>query len=218
MAERTDRLIAELAAGAAPVRRLRPPAIRAALWLLVVAAIAAAIVLAFANLPMFAARASNPKLALELAGTLLTGILAVLAAFELSLPDRSAAWVLLPLPSFALWLGASGYSCWRHWLAFGPGGWEIGESADCFRFILGFGIPLGLALLFVLRRARPLAPVRVAAMGGLGVAALAAFFLQFFHPFDVTFMDLGVHLIAVALVAGFAAGAETLARISAPAN
>ena len=32
------------------------------------------------------------------------------------------------------------------------------------------------------------------------VAALAAFLLQFFHPFDVTFMDLSVHLVAVGIV------------------
>ena len=36
--------------------------------------------------------------------------------------------------------------------------------------------------------------------GGLGAASLAAFLLQFFHPFDVTFMDLAVHAFAVTLV------------------
>ncbi|HKF71361.1 MAG TPA: hypothetical protein VKB68_06405, partial [Stellaceae bacterium] len=54
----------------------------------------------------------------------------------------------------------------------------------------------------VLRRARPLAPVRVAAIGGLGVAAIAAFLLQFFHPFDVTTLDLSVHIVAIAIVIG----------------
>ena len=34
----------------------------------------------------------------------------------------------------------------------------------------------------------------------MGVAALAAFFLQSFHPFDVTFMDLSVHMVAVCIV------------------
>jgi len=40
----------------------------------------------------------------------------------------------------------------------------------------------------------------VAAMGGLGAAAIAAFLLQFFHPFEITFLDLGMHAIAVAIV------------------
>ena len=61
-------------------------------------------------------------------------------------------------------------------------------------------MPLGVSLLVLLRRSRPLAPAPVTAVGGLGVAALAAFLLQFFHPFDVTFMDLSVHLFAVGIV------------------
>jgi hypothetical protein len=196
----TDRLIQSLVERAGPVRRLRPPALRAGLWLLAVAALGALTILLFSNLALFARRASDPKLDWELAGTLLTGIVAVVAAFELSLPDRSPLWALLPLPPLALWVASSGYSCYRHWISFGPDGWEIGESAQCFRFILAISVPLGVSLLVLLRRSRPLAPARVAAAGGLGVAALAAFLLQFFHPFDVTFMDLSVHLVAVGIV------------------
>jgi hypothetical protein len=203
----TDGLIAGLARDLRPVKRLAPPALRAFLWLAVVTAIATIIVAAFADMGTFERRASDPKLALELAGTLLTGLLAVLAAFELSMPDRSALWALLPLPSFLLWLGSSGYSCWRHWVTLGPGGWEVGETAHCFAWILGFGVPLAIGLLVVLRKARPLAPIRVAAMAGLGVASLAAFLLQFFHPFDVTFMDLGLHLAGVGVVTAFAGAA-----------
>ncbi len=208
MTSDTDRLIERLAAEAEPVRRLRPPVLRAALWLAAVAAVLAAAILLFANLDVFARRAADPKLALELIFTLLTGILAIVAAFELSLPDRAAAWALLPLPSLALWIASSGYACWRHWIVYGPDGWAIGESADCFRFILGVSVPLAVSLVPLLRRAAPLAPVRVAAVGGLGVAAIAAFALQFFHPFDITIMDLAVHAAAVSVVVAAVAGAE----------
>jgi uncharacterized membrane protein len=51
-----------------------------------------------------------------------------------------------------------------------------------------------------LSRAAPIDPLPVALLGGLGVAAIAAFLLQFFHPFAVTFVDLGIHLIAILLV------------------
>jgi hypothetical protein len=54
----------------------------------------------------------------------------------------------------------------------------------------------------------PSAPMPVAAMGELGVAAIAAFALQFFHPFDVTFMDLGVRAVAVAIVVATVAAIE----------
>src|SRR5271170_7038350 len=81
-----------------------------------------------------------------------------------------------------------------------PDGWHIGESGACFLWIVAFGIPLALSLFIVLRRSHPIAPGPVGAMAGLGVASLAAFLLQFFHPFDVTFIDLSLHLAAVATV------------------
>lgn len=212
MSEATDRLIGRLVAEAEPVRRLRPPLVRAGLWLLAIAAVGAVAILLFSNLGVFERRAQDPKLVLELIGTLATGVAAVIAAFHLSLPDRSPGWALLPLPPLALWVLSSGYSCYRHWITFGPDGWAIGESANCFRFILAVSVPLAGALFLVLRRARPLAPLPVAAVGGLGVAGLAAFLLQFFHPFDVTFMDLTVHLVAVALVVAVASLAGGLWR------
>lgn len=199
MAE-VDDLIRRLAGDAGPVRRLRPPVTRAIVWLLGVATLSTVAVLAFADTGLFMSRAGDRKLQLELIGTLLTGIAAIVAAFHLSLPDRPAVWALLPLPPLVLWIASSGYSCWRRWLTFGPEGWSLGESAECFGMILAVSVPLGIGLFLVLRQARPLAPVPVAVTGGLGVAAIAAVLLQFFHPFDVTFMDLGVHIVTVGLV------------------
>jgi hypothetical protein len=173
---------------------------RAALWLGVVALLGAAFVFAFSDFATFSRRASDPKLAIELIGTLLTGVLAVIAAFELSIPDRPLTWAFLPAPTFLLWLGSSGYSCWRQIVVRGPNGWRAGEGADCFAWIVAFGVPLAVTLFMLLRKSHPLAPGPVAALAGLGVASLAAFLLQFFHPFDVTFIDLGLHLAAVATV------------------
>jgi hypothetical protein len=213
VADSTERLIEKLLADAAPVRRLHPPAIRAALWLVAVGAVIALAVILFADAGTFFRRASDAKLAIELIATLATGIAAALAAFELSLPDRSPKWILLPLLPLAVWIAASGYSCYRYWLSFGPTGWEIGESAHCFAFILAAGLPLSLSLFIPLRRAAPLAPIPTALAGGVAAAAIAAFALQFFHPFDVTFMDLGVHLIAVTIVVlGMAAAEDVLLK------
>jgi len=198
--ETTDQLIARLAATAEPVQRLRPPLLRACLWLLAIAAISTVGILAFADLHVFARRIADPKLLVEIAGTLATGITATIAAFNLSLPDRSRAWLLAPLPFLALWIGSSGYACYREWLRFGPEGWTFGESTHCFLFIIGFSIPLGLSLWWLLRRARPISPIPVALAGGLAVAACAAFLLQFFHPFDITAIDLALQLTAVGVV------------------
>lgn len=206
----TSTLIERMVAEAKPVKRLRPPALRAGLWLFAAGAIGGFAILLFANLPLFANRIEEPAVAVEWIATLITGAAAVLASFQLSLPDRSPAWALLPLPSLAVWIASSGYSCYRHWITVGPTGWELGQSADCLIFILAVSLPLAVSLLIVLRRALPLEPVRAAALGALGVAALAAAALQFFHPFDVTFIDLGVHLGTIALVVVGAAAVENL--------
>ena len=193
----TTRLIEALVAKAQPVRRLRPPARRAALWLVSVGGLIALAIWLFSDLTLSMQRFQDARLDWEMAGMLLTGILAVGAAFYLSLPDRSAAWALLPLPPLALWLASMGYNCYRHWFT---DGWALGASWDCLKFIIGVSVPLCVSLLYLLRRATPLAPMRVAALAGLGVASIAAFALQFFHPFEVTFLDLGTQVIAVGLV------------------
>jgi hypothetical protein len=196
----TERLIEQLAGGLQPVRRWRHPGWRAATWLLAVAVLTAALVMHFANLAVFAQRVAAPRVALECIATALTGVTAVFAAFMLTVPGNSTRWMALPLPPFLLWLGTSGLGCLRNgWVNHGAGG-IVGESAHCFVFILGASVPLAVALFATLRRARPIAPAPVAVMGLLGVAAIAAFVLQFFHPFDVTAIDLGLHLTAVGLV------------------
>ena len=198
----TDELIAELAAKAGPVRRLAPPMMRALAWLAAIAALAAAPILLRSNLPVFAQRASDPRMAIELFATLGAGVAGVIAAFHLSIPGRARAWAMLPTPFAALWIVTSGAGCWLNWAEQTERGWALGQSADCFLFLLGVGVPLAILLLLALRRAHPLQPRLVAAVGAVGVAGLAAFILQFFHPFDVTIMDLGTHVAALAIIVG----------------
>ncbi len=203
MSRETEDLIAQLTASAEPVRRLAPPMARALLWLGVVALICGALILKLSNLPVFAARASDPRFALELFATLATGVAGVIAAFHLSVPDRDRAWALLPAPFAALWMGLSGLGCWRDWAEQTQQGWHLGESSHCFVFLLAVGVPMAGLLMFNLRRAKPLQPRLVATLGAVGVAGVAAFVLQFFHPFDITLIDLGSHLTALALVIAF---------------
>ena len=203
--DKTEALIESLLRDARPVARLHPPIQRAAVFLAVLLAVGAAVIVVFADRGVMSLHAQHPEWLVEMAGTLATGCLATIAAFHLSLPDRSPRWGLLPLPALVVWLAGSGAGCWREWLLRGEGGsLRLGETSDCFAFILGVGLPLGLALLVVLRRARPLAPIPVALTGALGAAAFSAFLLQFFHPFEVTVMDLVMHAAAVCVVVAVA--------------
>jgi hypothetical protein len=206
----TQNLIESLAADAKPIRRLRPPLARAAAWLAAFIAVIGIVTLVTGAWPAMLAKLENPRFAVEMAATLVTGLAAVIAAFYLSLPDRSRFWMLLPLPALLLWLASSGYGCYQNWIAYAPGGWRLGRSSDCLVFIITMSVPVAVALYIALRRALPLDPLRVMATGGLGVAALAAATLQFYHPFDVTIIDLTVHVIAVLIVvAAMTAGGRT---------
>jgi hypothetical protein len=196
----TKDLIDRLAADAKPVRRLRPPFARATGWLVGFVALAGAVTLVSGAWPAMIVRLEDTRFVVETIATLATGVAAIIAAFYLSLPDRSQFWLFLPLPPLVLWLASSGYGCYRNWIAYGPQGWGLGRSSDCFVFIVTLSIPVAIALYLSLRRALPLEPLRVMASGGLGVAALTAATLQFYHPFDVTVIDLAVHVVAVTIV------------------
>ena len=201
----TEALIATLGSELKPLRPLRPPLWRALSWLLLIGTPVAIAIWRYADMAGFATRTAESRVMLECVGALLTGLVAVLAAFNLSLPDRSARWRYAPLPPLMLWLAASGLGCLHNGLGLGPAGDRLGESSGCFKFIVMVSVPLTLLLFVALRRARPLAPLPVALCGALGVAALAAFVLQFFHPFDITDIDLVMHALAVVLVIGAAA-------------
>jgi hypothetical protein len=195
-----EALIQELASDLRPVRRLAPPLLRALGWLAVVGALAVALA-CFADLGAMVRRlTAAPDMWLAVAGSTLTAILAAIAAFQTSLPDRKPAWALLPVPGLLLWVGASGLGCLRSWLLPGTHPADLVEARGCLVFILGVSVPLSILLVVMLRRGYPLRPNLTAATGGLAAAAAAATLLNFFHPFDAAATDLVVHAGAVVLV------------------
>ena len=208
----TDDLIESLTRNLAPVSPLRPPAVRAAGWLGVVLLLLAPLVLFKGRTSWFFEHLADPRMALQCAATLLTGITAVVAAFHLSIPDRSSRWRFAALAPLTLWIASSGVGCLQFGVGLSPVGNRLGLSSHCFIFIVALSVPLSAFLFGVLRRARPLEPAPVALTSALGVAALVAFTLQFFHPFDTTLIDLAVHVTAVGTVIALAGAARRMLR------
>ncbi|MBI1211329.1 MAG: DUF1109 family protein [Alphaproteobacteria bacterium] len=196
MPKPTDELIQDLVADARPVTPLQPPLVRALLWVLAVVCVFAVAVAIAGTGAVMLPRLGDMPYVLEFAGTLTTAITAIIAAMTLSIPGRSDAWALLPLPSALLWIAAAAERCFAN----PQPGESIFASAFCFEFIVSVSIPLALTLFFVLRRIATVNLLKVTALGGLGVAAFATALLQFFHPEQTTTIDFSTHVVATVLV------------------
>lgn len=195
-----DALIRDLTDNLAPVQRLHSPAWRASVWF------AAVLVLGlfgawFADLSALRERLmGSPDMWLAAVGSALTAILAAFAAFQLSVPGGSRLWALLPVPPALLWVIASGVGCLRTTLISGTHAAGITQERDCLLVIIGLSVPLSALMILMLRKAYALQPGLTALIAGLASAAAAATLLNFYHPFDATASDLGVHAAAVAVV------------------
>ena len=196
----TPDLIESLVANLRPVRRLRPPLLRALCWLAAAAVTFAALAAIRGLRPDLPQRLVEPRFFLAMAGALLTGILAAVAAFMLSLPDRSRLWALLPSPALLIWLSAIGAQCLTNWVSAAPGSIRLGETAQCFATLLFVSLPLSLVMFFMLRRAPLLRPGETTFCGSLAVAAMTASALSLFHELDATVMIIIWNLGAAALV------------------
>ncbi|MET4569881.1 hypothetical protein ABIE04_002242 [Rhodanobacter soli] len=209
-----EALIDRLGTDLVPVRRLLPPWLRTAGWLLVVMALAVGLLMHYGADPMLRRWAATPDLAWAGIGAVITAVCAAWAAFALGVPGRRAAWAWLPLPGALLWVGASGLGCLRTWIAPGTELAGVHQSADCLLFIISFSVPLSALLIVLLRRACPLRPVLTAVLIGLASAAASASLLEICHSFDAAATDLLTHALAVVVVvaANAAMGGRLLSR------
>jgi hypothetical protein len=196
-----EKLIGDLGSDLRPVRRLPPPWVRALVWLGAVLVVAAILVATRALLPALGIVGNDPYMVPSAWAAGVTAVLAAIAAFELSLPDRSDRWAWLPVPAFAVWVILSGLGCLAT-IAI-PGTETNGfQFAVCLSLILAISAPLTAVMVVMVRRARPLRPLRVAILGGLAASAAAASLLVIVHPHDSAVLDLAAHATSVAVIVG----------------
>jgi hypothetical protein len=201
---KTSDLIDALVESATPVRRLRPPIVRAAIWMALAAAVLGLLCVAHGVRSDLAARLHQPVFVVSMLGALATAMLAALASFKLGVPGSLRRWLLLPLPALAVWVSTIGYGCLTDWVGMSADGVRMSEAARCFATLLLTSLPLSIAMLVMLRHAAPLRPAAVSAVGGLAIAAMTSFALALLHDLDATIMILIWNLGMAALIAGLA--------------
>jgi hypothetical protein len=196
----TPQLIDALVERAAPVARLRAPLVRACRWLGFAIVVLALLTAMHGMRSDLLLHLRQPEFLVSLAAALVTGALAAIAAFMISIPDRSWWWALLPAPALAVWLSTIGYGCLTDWVSMDPAGVHWGETARCFVTLLLTSTPLALVMLVMLRHAVLVRTRVVTGLAALGVAALTAFALALDHDLDATVMILIWNLGTAALI------------------
>jgi hypothetical protein len=209
---RTEDLIARLAAGLTPVRRLPPPGLQTIAWL-AFAGLVLGLAVGFHGVrPDLAERMARPHEVMQLAASLVTGAAAAYAAFQLARPDRPLAWALLPLPPLAIWVGSLGAGCRADLARLGPQAFALGTSWGCLGFITLLSLPLSAGMLWAMRRADRLRPAPVLALGGLAAASLCSAGLTVSHHLDAALMVLLWHGASIAIVVAVSAMFGRVAR------
>jgi hypothetical protein len=201
---RTDKLIDSLVEGATPVQRLRPPLVRAALWLAFAGLLIGLVAAGHGIRTNFMQQLHQPAFAVTIGAALATGILSALTALAVSIPGRSRWWLALPLPPLAVWMSNIGYGCFADWVSLGPDGFRFGEELRCAALLVMTSVPLTIALAAMLRHAVILRSGAVALTGGLAIAAITAAALPLFHDHDTTAMILVWNVGTAVLITGIA--------------
>lgn len=191
----TEKIIEQLAARARPVRPLRPAWVRACTWLLASALVIAVLTSLFGMRPHLLTLLLRPATGMEWLGSLLTGVLAAFAVFQLSVPGRDARWAWLPLPALLLWGSGIGMGCLgeilRGQFAYDP------RSLQCARDVALVSLPIAVVMLVMVRHAALARPRSTALLGGLAAAALSSAGVGLFHAGETAAMGLVGHLFAV---------------------
>lgn len=186
----TPDLIESLATTAAPIKRLRSPWARTGTWLALAIGLIGVLALLHGPRPDLAVRLHQSEFRVSVAASLLTGVLAALAALMATLPDRSRWWLLLPVPAAGLWMSSIGYGCLTDWVRLDMTGLHWGEAISCFVTLLVSSVPLSALMFWMMRHAARLRPRGPIICAGVAVAALTATALSVLHQFDASVMIL----------------------------
>ena len=198
----TTRLIERLAQGAQPVRPIGSPLRRTLAW-----AAAAIVLIAVASATWgthehVLRTLTDPGRSIEWLGSVLTGLFAAYAAFQVSVPGRSGSWAWLPVLPLSLWLVGIGVGCLQDFVELRAGAFAMQtHSGECARAILLMSLPLLLVMAVMVRHAGIVRPGPTLMLAALSSAALSSAGVSLFHNGETSLMSLVWHGGVVAALA-----------------
>ncbi|HMB56537.1 MAG TPA: DUF1109 domain-containing protein [Arenimonas sp.] len=197
----TRALIEQLAGRANAVRPLPSPMKRTVAWTLGAFVLIAVMAASYGLRPDLLAALSQPAQALEWTGSVLTGVFAAYATFQISIPGRSPSWAWLPALPLAMWLGGIGLGCLHDFAIQGPAAFAFQtHSGECARAIIAMSLPLALVMAIMVRHAGVVRPAPTAMLAVLSAAALCSAGVSLFHSGENALMSLVWHFGAVTLL------------------
>ncbi|MEO7251413.1 MAG: NrsF family protein [Arenimonas sp.] len=191
-------LIDQLAGRAGAVRPLPSPMRRTVVWIAVALVLIAIMVASIGLRPHLLTALLEPSEAIGWIGSVLTGIFAAYAAFQISVPGRSPSWAWLPALPVAFWLAGIGAGCLNDFAAQGAAAFAFEtRSGECARAILMMSLPLTLAMVIMVRHAGAVRPAPTALLAALSAAALSSAGVSLIHAGENALMVLVWHFGAV---------------------
>lgn len=200
----TELLIRSLAEHVEPVRPLRRPWLRAAVWAAVAAAYLAVLIIVMAPRADLGARMREPQFLIEQVAALFTGLTAALAAFATVVPGYSRRVTWLPFVPLSVWIGTVAIGAGQEYARVGGGvlGWQV-DWACVGTILMGAAVP-GAAMAVMLRRGAAVTPRLSAAFGALAAAGLGNLGVCLFHPHSSSLILLVWHCGTVLVLAALA--------------
>jgi hypothetical protein len=186
----TEQFIRWLAADAKPLRPLRSPLMRAAVWLACALPWVVAVVWIMGPRADLRARMTDPRWLIEEGAAFATAVSAAAAAFCAGVPGRARWESLMPLLPLAVWLGALGQGCVHDWLQLGPAGLALRSDWLCLPGVVLVGAGPAVAITVMILRGSPIAPATTTALAALAAGGLAGAALPLFHREDASIMVL----------------------------
>lgn len=197
----TRALIEQLAGRATAVHPLPSPLKRTLAWLTIAFVLIAAMAASYGLRGDLLAAMTEPAQALEWTGSVLTGVFAAYATFQISVPGRSPSWAWLPALPLVLWLGGIGWGCLQDFSVQGPAAFAFQmHSGECARAIIAMSLPLALVMIIMVRHAGVVRPAPTAMLAALSAAALCSAGVGLFHSGETALMSLVWHFGIVALL------------------